>query len=77
MVDRLYVYDNSVVNEDARLLFRLSNGVISKMYVADVPEWARFYCPTNTPPDTRNPRFKGEFSDYNPQIIGKFGDYNH
>lgn len=41
MVDRLYVYDNSVDNEDARLLFRLTNGVMAKMYVTDVPEWAR------------------------------------
>jgi len=30
MVDRLYVYANSVDNEDAKLLFRLSNGVMGK-----------------------------------------------
>lgn len=45
MVDRLYVYDNSVDNEDARLLFRLTNGVMAKMYVTDVPEWARHILP--------------------------------
>ncbi|MDE7375205.1 MAG: zeta toxin family protein [Odoribacter sp.] len=45
MVDRLYVYDNSVENEDARLLFRLTNGALAKMYVTDVPEWARHILP--------------------------------
>ena len=45
MVDRLYVYDNSVENEDARLLFRLTNGALAKMYVTDVPEWARHVLP--------------------------------
>jgi predicted ABC-type ATPase len=39
-VDRLYVYDNSIDNQDARLLFRLSNGVLAKQYVTDIPEWA-------------------------------------
>lgn len=45
IVDRLYVYDNSVDGEDAKLLFRLSNGVLGKMYVTDVPEWARNILP--------------------------------
>ena len=45
VLDRLYVYDNSVDNEDARLLFRLTNGVMAKMYVTDVPEWARHVLP--------------------------------
>ena len=44
-VDRLYVYDNSVDGEDARLLFRLSEGQLKKMYVADVPEWAQILLP--------------------------------
>ena len=44
-VDRLYVYDNSVDGEDARLLFRLSEGQLKKMYVADVPEWAQIMLP--------------------------------
>jgi predicted ABC-type ATPase len=39
-VDRLYVYDNSIDNQDARLLFRLSNGVLAKQYETDIPEWA-------------------------------------
>jgi len=45
MVDRLYVYDNSVDNEDAKPLFRLSNGVMGKKYVNDVPEWAQCLLP--------------------------------
>lgn len=45
VLDRLYVYDNSVENEDARLLFRLTNGALAKMYVTDVPEWARHVLP--------------------------------
>ncbi|MDE5612683.1 MAG: zeta toxin family protein [Odoribacter sp.] len=45
VLDRLYVYDNSVNNEDARLLFRLTDGVVAKMYVNDVPEWARHILP--------------------------------
>jgi predicted ABC-type ATPase len=39
-VDRLYVYDNSIDNQDARLLFRLSKGELAKRYVTDIPEWA-------------------------------------
>ena len=39
-VDRLYLYDNSRDGEVARPLFRLSNGVLGKMYVKEVPEWA-------------------------------------
>lgn len=45
IVDRLYVYDNSIDDEDARLLFRLANGEMKKMYVADVPDWARILLP--------------------------------
>ena len=41
VVDRLYVYDNSVDYQDAKLQFRLTNGIIVKTYVADIPEWAR------------------------------------
>ncbi len=40
LVDRLYVYDNSINGQDARLLFRLSNGVLVKKYCDDVPLWA-------------------------------------
>lgn len=39
-VDRLYVYDNSVDGKDAMPLFRLSNGVLGKKYVNEIPEWA-------------------------------------
>ena len=41
VVDRLYVYDNSVDYQDARLQFRLTNGSVAKTYVADIPQWAR------------------------------------
>lgn len=40
IVDRLYVYDNSIDDADARALFRLSNGQIVKQYSPDLPEWA-------------------------------------
>ena len=45
IVDRLYVYDNSVDGEEAKIQFRLVNGVIVKMYVTDVPEWAQAILP--------------------------------
>ena len=41
VVDRLYVYDNSVDGQDAKIQFRLTNGELAKMYVNEVPEWAR------------------------------------
>ena len=40
IIDRLYVYDNSVENVDARALFRLSDGQIAKQYTSEIPEWA-------------------------------------
>jgi predicted ABC-type ATPase len=45
IVDRLYVYDNSVDGEEAKLQFRLVNGVMGKMYVTEVPEWAQAILP--------------------------------
>lgn len=45
IVDRLYVYDNSIDNVDARLLFRLSDGEIAKIYQQDIPEWAQLLLP--------------------------------
>ena len=45
LVDRLYVYDNSVDGEEARLQFRLVHGAIAKMYVTDVPLWAQAILP--------------------------------
>lgn len=41
LVDRLYVYDNSVNDADARILFRLKNGKLEKMYVNQLPDWAK------------------------------------
>jgi len=41
LVDRIYVYDNSVENQMASLLFRISEGKLAKQYVADIPLWAR------------------------------------
>ena len=40
-VDRTYLYDNSVDNAEQRLLIRLSDGIIVKRYVEQLPEWAR------------------------------------
>jgi predicted ABC-type ATPase len=40
-VDRLYVYDNSIEDADARLLFRLIDGSVAKRYVDDLPNWAK------------------------------------
>lgn len=45
IVDRLYVYDNSIDGEEAKIQFRLANGEMGKMYVADVPEWAQVILP--------------------------------
>lgn len=41
LVDRVYVYDNSIDSVDPRLLFRTTNGVLYKKYVVDIPEWAQ------------------------------------
>lgn len=41
IVDRLYVYDNSIENADAKPLFRLSNGILVKQYVEKIPSWAQ------------------------------------
>lgn len=48
LVDRLYVYDNSVDNKDAQILFRLSNGELKKTYVNEIPEWAKNILPDQT-----------------------------
>lgn len=40
IVDRLYVYDNSIDDTDAQPLFRLSEGVLAKQYTSEIPEWA-------------------------------------
>lgn len=40
IADRLYLYDNSIDGEDARPLFRLSEGIIVKQYSDNIPEWS-------------------------------------
>lgn len=40
IVDRAYIYDNSIENELPRLLYRTVNGKVFKQYIDDVPEWA-------------------------------------
>lgn len=49
-VDRLYLYDNSVDNVEARLLFRLSDGELVKKYINDLPGWVKSIFPYNTEP---------------------------
>lgn len=45
IVDRLYIYDNSVEDAEARLLFRQSDGALAKRYVDELPQWAIFILP--------------------------------
>lgn len=45
IADRLYVYDNSVNGKDAKLLFRLVNGKVKKIYATTIPEWAKILLP--------------------------------
>lgn len=40
LADRTYIYDNSVDNVDAELLFRLKDGKLVKKYVETIPQWA-------------------------------------
>ena len=40
IVDRCYLYDNSVENSDARPLFRAVNGKVFKRYTENMPVWA-------------------------------------
>ena len=40
LANRVYVYDNSIDDVDASLLFRMTDGVLFKQYVEDAPEWA-------------------------------------
>ena len=41
VVDRAYVYDNSIDNQMPRLLFRTADGKLQKQYVSDIPLWAQ------------------------------------
>jgi predicted ABC-type ATPase len=45
IVDRLYVYDNSVENANAEPLFRLSEGALIKQYKPELPLWAQALLP--------------------------------
>jgi len=40
-VDRLYIYDNSIDNQDAHLIFRSVDGYFAKQYSESIPEWAK------------------------------------
>lgn len=40
-VDRTYLYDNSIDDAEQQLLIRLSDGIIAKRYVNELPEWAK------------------------------------
>lgn len=40
MVDRAYLYDNSIEDQQARLLFRVANGVLVKTY-GEINSWAQ------------------------------------
>lgn len=39
--DRTYLYDNSVDNQEARILFRTTDGKLVKQYTDSLPEWAK------------------------------------
>ena len=39
--DRAYFYDNSVDNQEARILFRTTDGKLVKQYTESIPEWAK------------------------------------
>lgn len=41
LVDRAYIYDNSVENELPQLLYRATDGKIFKQYTSELPEWAQ------------------------------------
>jgi len=41
LVDRAYIYDNSVDNRLPQLLYRTIDGKVFKIYQDDIPEWAQ------------------------------------
>ncbi len=41
IVDRAYIYDNSLNNELPQLLFRTMNGIVCKRYIDDIALWAK------------------------------------
>jgi len=40
-VDRAYFYDNSVDNQEARILYRTTDGKLVKQYTESIPDWAK------------------------------------
>lgn len=41
LVDRAYIYDNSVEDELPQLLYRTSEGQVIKQYTSNIPDWAK------------------------------------
>lgn len=41
LVDRAYIYDNSIEDADPQLLFRAENGALKKVYRQPVNDWAK------------------------------------
>ena len=41
IVDRAYIYDNSIEDELPQLLYRTANGKLYKQYVSEIPDWAK------------------------------------
>ena len=41
IADRVYIYDNSVDGQEARILFRFADSTIIKRYTDDIPQWAQ------------------------------------
>ena len=44
IVDRAYIYDNSIDGQLPRLLYRTVDGMVFKKYTDDIPEWAQTTC---------------------------------
>lgn len=40
IADRTYIYDNSIDNQEASLLFRMVDGKVFKRYMSAIPAWA-------------------------------------
>lgn len=45
IVDRAYIYDNSIEDELPQLLYRTANGKLYKQYVSEIPKWAKVLLP--------------------------------
>ena len=41
LADRMYIYDNSIDDADASLLFRMTDGQLFKQYTDNIPTWAQ------------------------------------